>query len=181
MLEDKLLIWRLKRGHQQAMARVYYKYKGLLLKIACGLIRDRTLAEDVVQDVFVSLAESVDRLRIDGSLKGYLIRCVVNRTRNLNEAAILRRTQDLEEDGPIVCNRSRPEAWAILGDELVHLHQALEQLPVEQREAVTLHLRAGLSFRQIADLQEVSINTVLSRYRYGLDRLRSIMNCQNER
>ena len=159
----------------------YHKYKGLLLRIACGLISDTSSAEDVVQDVFVSLVGSVNRLRIGGSLKGYLIRCVINRTRNLNEAAILRRTQDLEEDGPIVCNRARPDAWVILGDELVHLHRALEQLPVEQREVVTLHLRGDLRFRQIADLQGVSINTVQSRYRYGLDRLRSIMNTQNER
>lgn len=163
------------------MAAVYRKYKGLLLKVACGLIHDTSSAEDVVQDVFVSLAGSTDRLRIDGSLKGYLIRSVVNRTRNLNEAANLRRTQDLEGVDPILCGRARPDAWVILSEELERLHRALEELPVEQREVVTLHLRADLRFRQIADLQGVSVNTVQSRYRYGLDRLRSIMNTQNER
>jgi len=163
------------------MVRVYNKYKSLLLKVACGLISDTALAEDVVQDVFVSLAESVDRLRSDGSLKGYLIRCVVNRTKNLNQAARLRRAEDLEDGEQVVCGQARPDAWVILGDELVRLHRALEHLPAEQREVVTLHLRADLRFRQIADLQGVSINTVQSRYRYGLERLRSIMNSDQER
>jgi len=48
-------------------------------------------------------------------------------------------------------------------------------LPYEQRETITLHLHGGLTFREIAEHQDVSINTAQSRYRYGLDRLRSIL------
>ena len=50
------------------------------------------------------------------------------------------------------------------------------QLPYEQREAVALHLSSGLTFRQIARHQSSSISTAKGRYRYGLDRLRSILN-----
>jgi len=180
MLEDKLLIWRLKRGHEPAMVRVYTKYKNLLLKLACGLVRDTGAAEDLVQDVFVSLAESVDRLRWNGSLKGYLIQSVINRTRNFHRAKSLRQSRDagtLERAAP---EEVGPDRWVLHHEQLQHLHQALEQLPLEQREVVTLHLRAELTFREIARLQDASINTVQSRYRYGIEKLRTLMNSELE-
>ncbi len=180
MLEDKLLIWRLKRGHEPALVRVYMKYRSLLLKLACGLVRDTGTAEDLVQDVFVSLAESVDRLHVNGSLKGYLIQSVINRARNLNRAQNVRRSGNHGADDIVAPDEARPERWVLHHDQLEHLHRALEQLPSEQREVVTLHLRAELTFREIARLQEVSINTVQSRYRYGIEKLRALMNSEFE-
>ena len=56
------------------------------------------------------------------------------------------------------------------------IEQAMRQLPYDQREAIVLHLQMGLKFREIAVSFGVSINTVHSRYRYGLDRLRSLLN-----
>lgn len=180
ILEDKLLIWRLKRGQEPAMARVYAKYKNLLLKLACGLVRDTASAEDIVQDVFVSLAESVDRLRIDGSRKGYLIQSVVNRARNFHRAAGVRGRVNPGAEHIDASEEVRPDRWVLQSDQLECLHHALTQLPPEQREVVTLHLRAELTFREIARLQEVSINTVQSRYRYGLEKLKILMNGELE-
>ncbi|MBN1507747.1 MAG: RNA polymerase subunit sigma, partial [Sedimentisphaerales bacterium] len=58
------------------------------------------------------------------------------------------------------------------------LTAALAELPCEQREAVLLHLQAGLKFREIARVQGVTAKTAWSRYRYGLDRLRFMLNGQ---
>ena len=180
MLEDKLLIWRLKRGHEPALVRVYMKYRSLLLKLACGLVRDTGTAEDLVQDVFVSLAESADRLRVNGSLKGYLIRSVLNRTRNFHRAKGLRQCRDAGTLERTATEEAGPERWVVHHDQLEHLHRALAQLPSEQREVVTLHLRAELTFREIARVQEASINTIQSRYRYGVEKLRALMNSECE-
>jgi len=175
MLEDSLLLWKLKHGHDQAMVRVYEKYKNLLLKIAYALLNNRSAAEDVVHDVFVRLTESTDRLRVNGSLKGYLIRSLVNRVHNLNKAARLREAQDLTDDLR-ACVSKRPDQWILRSEELDQLHDALEQLPYEQREVIALHLRGETTFKRIAQLQGVSINTTQSRYRYGIQRLRTILN-----
>ncbi len=180
MLEDRLLIWRLKRGHEPALVRVYTKYKNLLLKLACGLVRDTGTAEDLVQDVFVSLAESAGRLRVTGSLKGYLIQSVLNRARNFHRAMSVRRGGNPGTEDRAAPEETRPERWVLHHEQLQHLHRALEQLPLEQREVVTLHLRAELTFREIARLQDASINTVQSRYRYGLEKLRALMNSELE-
>jgi RNA polymerase sigma-70 factor (ECF subfamily) len=61
------------------------------------------------------------------------------------------------------------------------ISEAMVKLPVEQREVVTLHFEAGLGFRQIASIQNASINTVQGRYRYGMDKLRSLLDGEVEK
>ncbi len=74
------------------------------------------------------------------------------------------------------CDEKGPEPAAICNERLERIARAIALLPYEQREVVVLHLKAGLMFKQIAGLQKVSVNTVQSRYRYGIDKLRSILN-----
>ena len=59
-------------------------------------------------------------------------------------------------------------------EEADKLRTALAELPYEQREVIVLHLHGDLTFAEVARQQDVSINTVQSRYRYGLDKLRSL-------
>ena len=72
----------------------------------------------------------------------------------------------------------RPERCAEEAEELTRLRQALRQIPYEQREAVLLHIRGGMKFREMARVQGVSVSTIHARYRYGLDKLRSLMNSE---
>ena len=69
-----------------------------------------------------------------------------------------------------------PIQLVICTEELQKLKEAITQLPYEQREVVVLRVQGDMRFRQIAKLQDVSIKTALSRYRYGLDKLRSMLN-----
>jgi RNA polymerase sigma-70 factor (ECF subfamily) len=85
-MEDKLLVLRCKRGSREALTRIYGKYKRDLLLLAMALLNDKSAAEDVLHDVFLSFAQGLDRFRLTGSLKGYLSTCVANRARNWNKA-----------------------------------------------------------------------------------------------
>jgi len=178
MIEDKLLMWRFKCGSSAALCRIYEKYKDNLLRLASALLNDRTAAEDIVHDCFVAFAQSAEKLKVSGNLKSYLATCVANRVRNWNRARQRQETANLNEAESAVSNSKRPEQWIICSEELKRLNYALSQLPFEQREAVTLHLQAGMKFKAIAESQDVSINTVQSRYRYGLDKLRSILDSE---
>jgi RNA polymerase sigma factor (sigma-70 family) len=82
MLEDELLKWKLRRGSKEAMARTYEKYLDSMLTLAMGLLNDKSTAEDVVHDVFVSFAASVRDFRLRGSSSAYLATSVVNRVRD---------------------------------------------------------------------------------------------------
>ena len=178
MIEDKLLIWRIKHGSSDALGRIYKKYKNNLLRLAFALLNDRDTAEDIVHDCFVSIAQSTEKLKLSGNFKSYLATCVVNRVRNANKTVQRREVIGLKETETAVSNLTRPEQWIIESEQLRLLNNAMSQLPYQQREAVILHTQGEMKFKAIAELQGVSINTVQSRYRYGLDKLRSILNSE---
>ncbi len=173
MLEDKLLILKFNRGNREALRSIYEKYKDDLVTLAAALLTDVTSAEDVVHDVFVGFIESSRKFQLTGSLKGYLATCVANNARNRNKAG--RRHQNAET-GAAMPGGNRPDAAAMFGEELRQLSRALGQLPYEQREVLLLHSYSGMKFKAIAQQQDVSINTVQGRYRYALDKLRSMLN-----
>ena len=180
MIEDRLLIWKFKCGSSDALARMYQKYKNDLLRLASALLNDAGAAEDIVHDCFVSFAQSSRRLRVNGNLKCYLATSVANRARNWNRAGLRREINGLDEAEPVVSGSKRPEQWLIYSEQLTQLNNALAQISYEQREVIVLHLQGGMKFRAIAELQGVSVNTVQSRYRYGLAKLRSILDSEAE-
>jgi RNA polymerase sigma-70 factor (ECF subfamily) len=84
----------------------------------------------------------------------------------------------LNEAESAVSNSKKPEQWIIDSEQLRQLNDALAQLPEQQREVIILHLQGAMKFKAIAESQSVSINTVQSRYRYGLDKLRSNLDSE---
>jgi len=176
MLEDKRLVWKFNRGDLDALRGIYEKYKDDLVTLAAALLTDVSSAEDVVHDVFVSFIRSSGKFRLTGSLKGYLATCVANNARNRNKAGQRRHGVELDETGPAAADSSNPDVRAIFGEELRQLAWALGQLPYEQREVLILHVHGGMKFRAIARQQDVSINTAQGRYRYALDKLRSMLD-----
>ena len=178
MLEDEWLKWKLRRGSRDALARAYEKYIDAMLTLAMGLLNQRAAAEDVVQDVFLSFARSAKDLRPHGSLRSYLATCVLNRVRDSRRQCLRQARRDA---GLCVSAESAgPDRTVILAEQAARLNEAVAELPEEQREVVLLRLKANLKFREIAQLQQTSINTVLGRYHYGLDRLRSQLNGEVE-
>ena len=73
---------------------------------------------------------------------------------------------------------SRPDTIAARCEMLDRIESAMECLPFEQREMIVLHLKSKMTFREIATLKGISINTATSRYRYGLDKLQSALDGQ---
>ena len=180
MIEDRLLIWKFKCGSRQGLARIYEKYAGFLLTLATALLNDVSSAEDVVHDFFVSFAGSAEKLKLDGSLKWYLATCVTNRARDRIRAR-QRQGVGLDEAGWVCSNGDRPERATVWNEQLQRLSWAMGRIPYEQREVIALHVKGEMKFKAIAKLQKVSIKTVQSRYRYGLDKLRSMLNGEVEK
>jgi len=174
MLDDERLIAQLKHGDKEALRRIYMEYKDNLLTIATSLLHDTGAAEDVLHDVFVSFAGSVGRLRLRGSLRNYLIASVVNRVRDKFRKK-RHHTVELGEAGQVPVDSVDPERSAIFSEESRRLTDALSRLPFEQRETIVLHLNGRMTFKEIAQQQGIPISTVQGRYRYGLDKLRTIL------
>ncbi len=178
MLEDKLLVWRFKHGKRDAFCRIYEKYRDDLLRLAVSLLNESSTAEDVVHDVFTSFILSGRQFELTGSLKGYLATCVANRARNVSRAYRRKQNAGLDKAGQMASECKRPDQWITCSEELHQLSNALAQLPYNQREVITLHLQAGMKFWEIAEFQDVPTKTAQSRYRCGLDKLRSLLNSE---
>jgi len=174
-MEDKLLIWKLKNGSKDALCRVYEKYEGKMLASAISILNDVSDAEDAVHDAFLSFAQSIDKLKLHGNLKGYLTTCVINRARDKIRARQRFRLGP-DKSNPVGITSKQPSDIVIHDEELRRLSNAMVELPYEQREAIVTHLQGGMTFRAIAKLQGVSVHTIWSRYRYGLNKLRSLLN-----
>jgi RNA polymerase sigma factor (sigma-70 family) len=174
MLEDELLKWQFRRGSQEALARIYEKYLDTMLTLAVGLLHDVNEAQDIVHDVFVSFAKSAGGFRVRGSLSGYLATSVVNRIRDHRRR--LRRQAERDAAFCVSNESPEPDQMVIFTEQASRLNEAVAQLPEDQREVVLLRLTTGMKFRDIAELQQISVNTVQGRYRYGLDKLRSMLD-----
>ncbi len=179
MFDDQLLKWKFKRGSDEALTLIYEKYLDSMLTLALGLLNDAAAAEDVVQDVFVAFAQSRRSFHMWGSLSGYLAISVVNRVRDYKRQR--RRHASPDAERRISTQPAGPDQAVILTEQAQLLARAVAELPEEQREVVLLRLKMDMKFRDIARLQQTSINTVLSRYRYGLERLRSLLDGEVEK
>ena len=174
MIEDELLKWMFKYGSRDALQRIYEKYQDYLLTLAIALLNDINAAEDVLHDVFVSFAGAAEGLQLRTSLRRYLTTSVLNRARDGFRRKKIRAAQ-ADANDPAVPATERPEEAVVLAEETQRLTAALAELPVEQREVVTLRLSAGLKFKEIAHLQATSVPTVQARYRYGIEKLRALV------
>ena len=177
MLEDRSLVRRFNAGDPQALHRIYEKYRLELFRVAGALLHDPATVEDVVHDVIVSFASQAGRFELKGSLKGYLAICVANRARNVGRQ---NRPRD-RHDGPRP--GQQPDISELLLDAELHqmVRAALANLPPEQHNAIVLHVIGALCFREIARQTGESVNTLKSRYRYGIAKLRFLLNGQVER
>jgi len=177
VLEDRILVRRFNAGDTQALRRIYEKYKPDLFRVAGALLHDPATVEDVVHDAFVGFASQVGRFELKGSLKGYLAICVANRARNVGRQDRQRGLQD--RPAP----EQPPDASELASDGELHqmVRATLANLAPEQHQAIILHVVGALRFREIARQTGESVNTVKSRYRYGIARLRSLLNGQVER
>ena len=176
---DSRLLKLLRNGHPEALGVVYQKYRADMLAVALSMASDRAVAEDAVHDVFVSFAGVAHSLEIRRSLKSYLLTSIVNRIRNIYKAGS-RAAASVAAEGSENHQSLWPDPPSTATLDLSRLQRALDALPEAQRCVIILHLLEGIRFRAIAESQGESLHTVQSRYRYGMQKMRSFLDEGNE-
>jgi RNA polymerase sigma-70 factor, ECF subfamily len=164
---DRTLCRCIARGDLSALATLYDRHAPGLYRYLTSLLARREEAEDVLQDVFLALAERGREARRIGNARAYLYAAARNRA-----LSALRKASATDTPLSTAAEAPAPEADT-LGQRAVR--EALAGLPPEQREVVVLKVYGGLTFREIAALTETAPNTAASRYRYALAKLRELL------
>jgi RNA polymerase sigma-70 factor (ECF subfamily) len=179
MSQDRYLLRRLEEGDADALRQIYEKYVDDLVVVAASLLGDVHEAEDCLQAVLTRFAEAAGHIRIRRNLKGYLVSSVANRARD-HLRKRKRQPSSLIEELDCRTTPENPVSQLIEAEESARLVEAISELPYEQREVFVLHVQGEMSFRQIAGLVGVSVNTAKSRYRYAIEKIRALLHKETE-
>lgn len=159
------LIAGLARGDEAAFSALYDGYGARLFRAALHMLRDRQEAEDAVQDVFTALAARRQELAAVQNLPAYLFAALRNAVlmREKNRARVLAAREIVQPGAETRAGEAASE----------RLDEALQSLPREQLEVVTMKIHGELTFEEIAAALGISANTAASRYRYAMTKLRN--------
>ena len=176
MRETDQLLSELKKGSEQAYERLFYSYYADLVLYTNGILKNRELAEDLVQELFISFWADQKYRFIDSGLEGYLFRSARNTCLNYIRDE-KRRSGKLQQAMSEVVNDRVPvvdEGEA--KQEREEIYKALHRLPEQCKRIFILCCLEGLTYQQTADRLGISINTVRTQmgraFRFLRDALR---------
>jgi RNA polymerase sigma factor (sigma-70 family) len=182
MISDYELIQRFIKGEQSCFEQLIHRHKNKVYAYISLYIRDQALVEDIFQDTFLKVIQSVKSGKYydNGKFLSWVMRIahnlIIDHFRRLKQMNTMS-NDDYESD----LFNSKKLADANVEDNIIRkqikkdVRRLINQLPEEQREVVILRHYAGLSFKEIANVTDVSINTALGRMRYALINMRKIM------
>lgn len=180
-LADLELIRLFCDGQQQAMETLVLRHKDKLYTSIYFLVKDKYLAEDIFQDVFIKIIDTVraGRYTEEGKFLPWAMRiahnCCVDHFRKMKRTPVIRNGENQDVFEMISFTEENAETALIKQQTHDRVQHLLFQLPEDQREVIILRHYADMSFKDIAQLTNCSINTALGRMRYGLINLRKMM------
>jgi RNA polymerase sigma-70 factor, ECF subfamily len=175
VLADEELMQLVYRGNAVAFEVIYDRHADAAFSLAIRMCRQRALAEDVVQEAFLSLWRSGARYdRSRGSVRTWTLGIVHNRAIDALRRKTVRDRGLSTEEGieERIPARERTELEFARRDEAREIREALEQLPAEQSRVIELAYFGGLTHVEIASMLEVPIGTIKGRMRLGLSKMR---------
>lgn len=184
--DETLVAAYVERGDETALRLLVERHQDRVYGYLLGMVRDRTVADDLFQETFLRVLSALRSERAGYSDQGKFLGWALRIARNaaLDHLRQRKRWQDVEgtadEDAASWWDQisdDSPTADVVMqdSDQNETLRACIDRLPPEQREVVLLRHEAELTFREIAELTGVSINTALGRMRYALINLRKAM------
>lgn len=181
LLADNELVERVAKGSDASFAILHNRYRKKVLGYVCLFIRRQDVAEDIAQDVFIKAYRSLTEgaYKDTGKFVPWLMRIARNMVIDYyrkdapisidENSAIENKLQNMTAD-------ESPEKSIIRKQQNNSLRLLVDELPKEQKEVVLLRYYIGMSFKEIADFTDVSVNTALGRMRYALINLKKRAN-----
>jgi RNA polymerase sigma factor (sigma-70 family) len=179
-LSDAELIHAFIDGNNDTLEVLINRYKDKVYTSIYMLVKDRYIAEDIFQDTFLKIIRTIREGRY--SEQGKFLPWAVRVAHNL----CIDHFRRVRQQVPVTLSDGKDISYLLPASQAVHkmeerqvhesIRELIEELPEDQREIIVLRIYADLSFKEIATLTSVSINTALGRMRYALINLRKKIN-----
>lgn len=168
---DRELIQRFSGGDLRAFEAFYRRYYQSLMRFIMSLCKEKSTAEDIVQDTFIRLMSLRIRFGLVKNIKSYLFSIAVNRCRD----HFISQSKSIAYEDEV---RTLPGEYSDHKEGRVDAYIALkmiDRLPDRQREVLLLRLQSDLSFKEIGEVLKISENSAKVNYFYALSTLRALM------
>jgi RNA polymerase sigma-70 factor (ECF subfamily) len=179
---DDYLMGQFQNGDRDAFTHLMHRHKHTVFQLVLRKVKDRELASDLTQDVFVKLFKSADIYQPTGKFRSWLFRMVQNICidyhRKHRKFSILSLHKKSETDDELTLmdqiedETTNPEKETEFTELQEVIEQAFDALPEKQRTALLLCQYHGMSYHEIAAIQKVPVGTVKSRIHNGLSKVR---------
>jgi RNA polymerase sigma-70 factor (ECF subfamily) len=182
VLSDKVLLDRYLLGERGAISQLIDRHSNRVRDYIRMMVKDSDLADDILQETLIKVVRVIDQGRYadTGKFLSWVLRIAHNQVIDYFRSQKSAKTINESDAGYNVLGTLR-FADSTVEDKLIaeqvaaDVRRLVEHLPEEQREVVMLRYYSGLSFQEIADQTDVSINTALGRMRYALINLRKMI------
>ena len=183
-LDDHILIKAHLEGESTAFEVLFKKYSGMVSRLVFSIVKDESLVEDVVQDVFILVHRNLAKFRRDSALKTWIYRIAVNEA--LRQFNRRKRWTHMEDDQleahanaaslvTMIPTGHSPERIVIEAEQRGIIQEALEALKPHHRVILTLYYLEDLSVQDIAGILDIPDGSVKSRLFYARDSLKKIL------
>lgn len=178
---DQQLVHLFKDGNAEAMECLVLRHKDKLYTSIFLLVKDKYLAEDLFQDMFIKVIDTIrgGRYTEEGKFLPWAMRIAhnlcVDHFRRVKRTPTIKTSDNHDIFEVINFSNDNAEERIMKNQSYDRIRRMLDLLPEEQREVIILRHYADLSFKEIATLTNCSINTALGRMRYGLINMRKMM------
>ncbi len=179
---DEQLLERFVRGEKEVLEELFRRYRQVAFRVAHRLLGNEADALDAVQDGFIKALTNLPGFEGRSTFKTWLLRVVSNAALDLGRQRARKETLSLDvvkmDDPDQIIPRtvSNPAANLEREDLRRLLNLALAALPEAQRQTFVLHAEAELSYREVAEVLQISIGTVMSRLFYARQKLRAFLS-----
>lgn len=180
-LSDPQILQMYISGDVNAFSILVIRYKDKIFTSIYLLVKDRYLAEDIFQDVFIRIIDTIKtgRYKDEGKFLPWAMRIAhnlcVDHFRKVKRNPTIKTNDDRDIFDVLSFSEGGVDFRMMNEQTSDNVRHMLDGLPEDQREVIILRLYAELSFKEIATLTKCSINTALGRMRYGLLNLRKMM------
>ena len=181
-IPDALLVKNYIEGNETALSMLIKRHESKIYGFIYSKIADRDISNDIFQDTFIKVIKTLksNSYNEEGKFLPWVMRIshnlIVDHFRKTKKMPMYRETEEFSIFSVMSDDSLTIEGKMIVDQVEVDLKRLIEELPEDQKEVLVLRMYQDMSFKEISELTDVSINTALGRMRYALMNLRKIID-----